>query len=182
MARCKKFAQRTHMISEKAATTGNGSVSASIITIVDLVLEKAGSFFTESEEAMCYHKLYIFTTCGHSCMSTRPLIMCRHASISPVSTYSSGCELKTHPYQCNKIESLCWTCQRRRSELLGRLEQQQVVRYDEWQWKVSYSAPQAMLAEKDAIDRKVEKHAEKIALKKEKSKSGRMSLRKSNKK
>ena len=56
------------------------------------------------------------------------------------------------------------------------------MRYDEWQWKVSYSAPQAILAEKDAIDRKVEKHAEKIALKKEKSKSGRMSWRKSNKK
>lgn len=57
-----------------------------------------------------------------------------------------------------------------------------MVRYNEWQWKVSYSAPQAMLAEKDAIDRKVEKHAEKMALKKEKSKSGRMSWRKSNKK
>jgi hypothetical protein len=131
---------------------------------------------------MCYHKLYIFTTCGHSCMSKRPLIMCRHASISPLPTHSSGCELKTHPYQCNKIESLCWTCENRRSELLGQLEQQQVVRFDEWQWKVSYSAPQAMLGEKDAIDRKVEKHAEKMAIKKEKSKSGRMSLRKSNKK
>jgi hypothetical protein len=67
-------------------------------------------------------------------------------------------------------------------ELLGQLEQQQVVRFDEWQWKVSYSAPQAMLGEKDAIDRKVEKHAEKMAIKNEKSKSGRMSLRKSNKK
>lgn len=167
---------------EKEVTTGNGSASARIIAIVALVLDNIGSIFTVRRETMCYHKLYIFTTCGHSCMSQRPLIMCRHASISPVSTYSSGCELKTHPYQCNKIESLCWTCQRRRSELLGQLEQQQVVRYDEWQWKVSYSAPQAMLAEKDAIDRKVEKHAEKMALKKEKSKPGRMSWRKSNKK
>jgi hypothetical protein len=67
-------------------------------------------------------------------------------------------------------------------ELLGQLEQQQVVRFGEWQWKVSYSVPQAMLGEKDAIDRKVEKHAEKMAIKNEKSKSGRMSLGKSNKK
>ena len=130
---------------------------------------------------MCYHKLYIFTTCGHSCMGKQPLIMCRHASISPISTYSSACELKTHPFQCKKIESLCWSCQRRRSELLGKLEEQQVVRFDEWQWKVSYSAPQAMLAEKDAIDRKVERQVEKNTIKKEKSKSGRVSWRKSKK-
>ena len=39
-----------------------------------------------------------------------------------------------------------------------------------------------MLGEKDAIDRKVEKHAEKMAIKKEKSKSGRLSLKKGNSK
>jgi hypothetical protein len=128
---------------------------------------------------MCQHRQYIFISCGHSCLDKQPLVMCRHASISPMSTYSSACELKTHPFQSRKIESLCWPCQRRRSELLERLETQHIVRFNEAQCKVSYSAPpQGMLGEKDAIDRHMEKQVEKKAVKMEKStKSGRLSFK-----
>lgn len=94
---------------------------------------------------MCYHKLYIFTTCGHSTYCPKPLLTCRHASIGPLSTYSEECELRAHPFQSLKIESLCSTCQRDRNTLLGRLESDQIVRFDEWRWKVSYSAAAAGL-------------------------------------
>lgn len=128
---------------------------------------------------MCHHKLYIFSICGHSSYGAKPLRICRDASIAPTASISEGCEIKTHAFQSLKIESLCWTCQRRRSELLERIESKQMVRYDEWQWKVSYSAPHTVAGEDDAIDRRLGKEREK-QLNKQKSK-GRISWkRKSN--
>ena len=90
---------------------------------------------------MCYHKLYIFTTCGHSTYSTHPLRLCRHASIAPTSTYSQNCRLHAHPFQSLRIEALCASCQAARDSLLTVLESRSIVRFDEWKWKVSYEAP-----------------------------------------
>ncbi|KAL1302527.1 hypothetical protein AAFC00_002913 [Neodothiora populina] len=96
---------------------------------------------------MCYHKLYIFTTCGHSFYSAKPLVMCRHASIDPTSSYSRTCETESHPFQTLNIERLCTGCERQRSELLERLESRPMVRFDEWQWKVSYGLPEVDMTE-----------------------------------
>ncbi|KAK6439817.1 hypothetical protein LTR95_003957 [Oleoguttula sp. CCFEE 5521] len=90
---------------------------------------------------MCCHKLYIYTVCGHSHFSQHPTIECRHASISPSSSSSDTCGSVAHPYQSWKLESLCPACERRRTNLMAELEQQQTVRYDEWKWKVSYGMP-----------------------------------------
>lgn len=96
---------------------------------------------------MCYHKLYIYTTCGHSSFSPHPLLLCQHASIAPSSTYSTSCALLAHPFQSLKLEHLCPSCQQRRDKLLEKLDNSQTVRFDEWRWKVSYSAPAAFAAE-----------------------------------
>ena len=106
---------------------------------------------------MCYHKLYIFTTCGHSIYSSVPLLTCRHASIAPTSLYSIECKMQAHPFQSLKIESLCFTCQRRRSVLLEQLENQQLIRFDDWQWKVSYAVPDVGIAEQQEARKRAEK-------------------------
>lgn len=127
---------------------------------------------------MCYHKLYIFTTCGHSFFGTKPLVMCRHASIAPMATYSRACELQAHPFQSLKFDNLCRECQRRRSILLDRLECHQIVRFDEWQWKVSYSAPHAAgltspSMQNTASTKRAEKEKESANEKKDKEKANR---------
>lgn len=126
---------------------------------------------------MCYHKLYIFTTCGHSCYGPIPLQPCRHATIAPMSSSSESCKIQTHPYQSLKIESLCGTCQRQRSILLERLEGQEVIRFEEWQWKVSYSVPSVSIAEQSSLS----KNKAGRGSKKEKHMSSRSSWRKSQK-
>lgn len=90
---------------------------------------------------MCCHKLYIYAVCGHSALSEKPLIECRHASIEPGQYFSQNCELIAHPYQSWRIESLCPPCQTQRDALMSHLEAAQVVKFDEWKWKVSYGMP-----------------------------------------
>lgn len=90
---------------------------------------------------MCCHRLFIYSTCGHSHLSPTPLILCRHACIPPNLTYSTTCELIAHPYQSWKVESLCPECHARRVRLLAQVEVAQVVKFDEWRWKVSYGMP-----------------------------------------
>lgn len=133
----------------------------------------ANTHYSQSRR-MCYHKLYIFTTCGHSFFGPMPLMTCRHASISPDSSYSSTCEIKAHPYQSLKLERLCVRCQRQRSVLLERLEGQQIVRVDEQQWKVSYSVPRTpgFESEQSSKDRKKSEKRSKID---NKSSGGRVS-------
>ena len=86
---------------------------------------------------MCIHRLYIYSTCGHSLLSPRPLLLCCDASIPPDGSYSTTCELKSHPFQSWKLESLCPECDKRRDVLLSQVEVNGVV-YDKWRWKVSY--------------------------------------------
>lgn len=90
---------------------------------------------------MCCHRLYVYTTCGHSTLSSKPLIECRHASIEPDGHHSTSCEIIAHPYQSWKIETLCPPCQSQRDALMSRIETTQVVKFDEWRWKVSYGMP-----------------------------------------
>ncbi|KAK5126928.1 hypothetical protein LTR85_008286 [Meristemomyces frigidus] len=103
---------------------------------------------------MCCHRLFIYTTCGHSTFSPKPLILCRHASIPPDGSHSTRCELIAHPYQSWKFEKLCPPCQNRRDSMLGRIERTTRVDYDEWKWKVSYALP---LHGKDYWTTKMEK-------------------------
>lgn len=124
---------------------------------------------------MCYHKLYIFATCGHSFYRPTPLLTCRHASIAPTSSYSKACEMAAHPFHSLKIESLCSRCERQRSTLLENLESRQVVRFNEWQWKVSYSKPDVEVAEVEGPSTPSSKKREK------KDKTPRGSWRRSNK-
>lgn len=138
--------------------------------------------YSNQVKRMCYHKLYIFATCGHSFFGPMPLMMCRNASISPDSSHSETCEIRAHPYQSLKLERLCVTCQRQRSVLMERLECQQIVRFDEQQWKVSYSTPRTPGMESEQSV-KARKKSEKRSKKDTGSKSlgGRMSWRKSRK-
>ena len=126
---------------------------------------------------MCYHKLYIFTTCGHSTYSSRPLRLCRHASIAPVSTYSHTCKLRAHPFQSLRIEALCTNCQTERDSLLTVLESHSIVRFEESRWKVSYEAPaKELLTSPKSVAFEVETPTTPSKQKDEKEK-GRWSLR-----
>jgi hypothetical protein len=91
--------------------------------------------------AMCLHRRVIFTTCGHSTFGPQALIECRNACIGPAVSWSSTCQIVAHPYKTLKLDSLCPPCQARRDALLHEIEVKQVVKFDEWQWKVSYGMP-----------------------------------------
>lgn len=126
---------------------------------------------------MCCHRLFIYNTCGHSTLAPRPIITCRHACIPPNLTYSTTCTLIAHPYQSWKVDSLCPECHARRAQLLEQVEISQVVRFDEWKWKVSYGLP---AHGKDFWSRKAEERekTEAASLKKEGGKKRkRFSLR-----
>ncbi|EMC93421.1 hypothetical protein BAUCODRAFT_76313 [Baudoinia panamericana UAMH 10762] len=90
---------------------------------------------------MCCHRLFVYSVCGHSAFSITPLILCQDAAIAPDAEHSSRCELVAHPYRSLKLDMLCPSCQQRRDAILGRVEQCQVVTYDEYKWKVSYAMP-----------------------------------------
>ena len=90
---------------------------------------------------MCCHRLYIYSTCGHSVFSPKPLLVCELAGIPRDGAFSTQCELVAHPYQSWKLNSLCPECHDRRVKLLSRVEVRQVIKYDEWRWKVSYGMP-----------------------------------------
>jgi hypothetical protein len=87
---------------------------------------------------MCCHRLYIYTTCGHSTLSPSPIIECRLASIEPAQHRSTDCELVTHPYQSWKLEKLCPPCYEQREALMSRIEAVQAIIFDEGKWRVSY--------------------------------------------
>jgi hypothetical protein len=90
---------------------------------------------------MCCHRLYIYTTCGHTTLSPSPIIECRLASIEPAQHRSTGCELVTHPYQSWKLEKLCPPCHKEREVLMSRIEAVQAIKFDEGKWRVSYGMP-----------------------------------------
>jgi len=125
---------------------------------------------------MCCHKLYIYAVCGHSALSEKPLIECRHASIEPGQNFSNSCELIAHPYRSWRIESLCPPCQSQRDALMSHLEAAQVIKFDEWKWKVSYMAKNG----KDFWTRKTEQREEEKKqeeMQKSARKSNRFSLK-----
>lgn len=92
---------------------------------------------------MCYHKFYIFATCGHSFWQPGPpLVPCRRAASS--SSSAGGCQPQSHPYQTRKIYELCWACRRRRDARLVEAEKRVgAVRFEEWKWRMKYQAPRA---------------------------------------
>jgi hypothetical protein len=90
---------------------------------------------------MCCHRLYIYTTCGHSILSPKPIIECRHVSIEPGQHRSTDCELVTHPYQSWKLEKLCPSCHEQREALMRGIEAIQTIKFDEGKWRVSYGMP-----------------------------------------
>ncbi|KAK4895560.1 hypothetical protein LTR27_006343 [Elasticomyces elasticus] len=91
---------------------------------------------------MCCHRLFIYTTCGHSTFVPEPLVLCRNAAIPPDSDHSIMCEIVAHPYKSLRLEQLCPPCQARRDSMLSRIEQRQQVTFDEYKWKVSYAMPE----------------------------------------
>ncbi|KAF2146461.1 uncharacterized protein K452DRAFT_199827, partial [Aplosporella prunicola CBS 121167] len=91
---------------------------------------------------MCYHKLFIFTTCGHSFFEAAPLVQCKSASIGPHETFSSGCRVQSHPFQTRRLDALCSACASRREELLdGAAALTGEVRFAEWRWRMKYQSP-----------------------------------------
>lgn len=128
---------------------------------------------------MCCHRLYMYSVCGHSALSPAPLIECRHASIPPGQSHSTSCELIAHPYQSWKLWQLCPPCQQRRDELMGVFEESQVVKFDEWRWKVSYGMP---THGKDYWGKKAdERQEEEAASMKSNTKGNRFSLKRKSK-
>lgn len=89
---------------------------------------------------MCCHSRIIYSTCGHSSFCPRPLIECRDASFDPAMRWSTGCEIVAHPYKSLRLNELCPQCSCTRETLLKEIEQKQIVKFDEWQWKVSYGS------------------------------------------
>lgn len=100
---------------------------------------------------MCYHRLYIFSTCGHSLFLPQPLLLCKSASLSSTtndppssSASSTTCEPRAHPYQSLRIHRLCARCEQRRSLLLAEVENSgSEVKFEPWRWKVAYQNPSA---------------------------------------
>ncbi|KAK4635131.1 hypothetical protein CLAFUW4_00577 [Fulvia fulva] len=90
---------------------------------------------------MCCHSRVIYSVCGHSCFGRRPIVECRNASIDPMLEYSTTCEIYGHPFKSLRLDQLCPGCQRRREVLLQEIDASHVVKFDEWQWKVSYGLP-----------------------------------------
>lgn len=127
---------------------------------------------------MCYHRLFIYTTCGHSSFSSVPILMCRHASIAPSSTFSMACIIVAHPYKSTKLAQLCPPCQHQRDTLLDHIESGLIVKYDTWRWKVSYGVTPH---KQEAWDRQREIYEAahgnggRIPVRNEKTKSGRWS-------
>lgn len=95
----------------------------------------------QSSIAMCCHSRVIYSTCGHSSFCPRPLLECRDASFDPSVPWSTGCEIAAHPYKSLRLDRLCPSCSSTRERLLLEIKTKQSVKFDEWQWKVSYGMP-----------------------------------------
>ena len=117
----------------------------------------AGSPGTSHPCKMCCHKLYIYSSCGHSTFGPKPLIECCNAAFPPDGSFSTLCKFTAHPFQSWKINALCPECHHRRTVLMDRIEISQAVKYDEWRWKVSYGMP---AHGKDFWGRKADERAE----------------------
>lgn len=120
---------------------------------------------------MCCHRRIIYATCGHSTFSPQPLVECRLASIDPTVQWSSGCQIVAHPYKSLRLDRLCPTCQQRREVLLHEIDESSVVRFDEWQWKVSYGMPGH--GGKDYWTKKMEERQEAERLKEREKEKGK---------
>ncbi|KAK4507453.1 hypothetical protein PRZ48_001188 [Zasmidium cellare] len=114
---------------------------------------------------MCCHRRIIYATCGHSIFCPKPLVECRHASIDPILEYSTTCEIVAHPYKSWRVDQLCPSCEQRRDALLREIDESNVVRFDEWQWKVSYGLPEG--GGKDYWGKKADEREEKSKEKKD---------------
>jgi len=105
---------------------------------------------TGSAKTMCYHALYIFTTCGHSLFTPPPLLPCSLASLpsdflSSLSAFSTTCHPRAHPYRSRKLDRLCVACARRRSMYLHEVEDgnAEAVKVPDWKWRVAYRSSAA---------------------------------------
>lgn len=117
---------------------------------------------------MCCHRRIIYATCGHSIFCPKPLVECLNASIDPRLDFSTTCEIVGHPYKSWRVDQLCPSCQQRRDILLREIDESNVVRFDECQWKVSYSLPGG--GGKDYWSKKAEEREEQSREKKEEKK------------
>ncbi|KAF2227970.1 hypothetical protein BDZ85DRAFT_255189 [Elsinoe ampelina] len=103
-------------------------------------------------DRMCYYRLHIFTTCGHTSFSPNPVRQCRESTTYRLKLMTRsaltpwlGCPIRTtHPLQTFKVERLCNQCQTARDNLLYHLDSAHVIRVDDTKWKVSYAAPEAV--------------------------------------
>ena len=76
---------------------------------------------------MCYYRLHIYTTCGHSFWGTL-VCPCHLLPISPIRSFDSHTQrimncpsVSYHPYQTYRINSLCLACRREREQNLSKL-------------------------------------------------------------
>ncbi|KAK8168229.1 hypothetical protein BKA80DRAFT_266344 [Phyllosticta citrichinensis] len=93
---------------------------------------------------MCFYKLCIFQTCGHSFWQPGPLLLCSASSYNPTIGYSETCFPQSHPFQTKKVYSLCWPCQQQRDALLEEADMRGgEVRFEEWKWRMRYQSRQA---------------------------------------
>ncbi len=98
---------------------------------------------THDNRNMCYHRLYIFSICGHSLYAPTPLLLCKDSAIPPDAPASAACTPRAHPFQSLRIHRLCALCDRRRSALLAEVERDREIKFDQWRWKVAYQNPAA---------------------------------------
>ena len=118
-------------------TSRTGSLQNVLLGPASVALCSVDNFHS----AMCCHSRIIYATCGHSTFGPRPLIECRDASFDPSAPWSTGCEIVAHPYKTLRLDQLCPQCTATRDKLLKEVEEKQGVKFDAWQWKVSYSMP-----------------------------------------
>lgn len=93
---------------------------------------------------MCFYKLCIFQTCGHSFWQPKPLLLCSESSYDAAIGYSDSCYPQSHPFQTKKVYSLCWPCRQRRDVLLEEAETRGgEVRFEDWKWRMQYQSRHA---------------------------------------
>lgn len=95
---------------------------------------------------MCIFHLYVFTTCGHWTLSSKPVVECPDApSNDAFATKDSVCPRpRTHPFRTQLLSNLCHLCTTRRQQLMADLQTRtREVHFDEWKWRVAYRKPTA---------------------------------------
>ncbi len=89
---------------------------------------------------MCYHKRYLFTTCGHSLLGPSIIAPCpaSHSPFTPTFEPPQAprprphCSAQSHPYQTLRIDRLCPCCDAERERLLALEEKRRDA--GAWAW------------------------------------------------